>query len=84
MTEGEGFKCELIWFVNLQLSIMTVGCALAQNVNDGRYYPEVYASKFDDGKWRPDNNGQYRGTPDKFGAGGKRDFEESSVLETDC
>ncbi|KXJ75036.1 hypothetical protein RP20_CCG009190 [Aedes albopictus] len=49
---------------------MTVGCALAQNVNDGRYYPEVYASKFDDGKWRPDNNGQYRGTPDKFGAGG--------------
>ncbi|EAT45452.1 AAEL003225-PA [Aedes aegypti] len=51
------------------LSIMTVGCALAQNVNDGRYYPEVYASKFDDGKWRPDNNGQYRGTPDKFGAG---------------
>ncbi|XP_019549686.3 larval cuticle protein LCP-30-like [Aedes albopictus] len=46
----------------LQFSLLTVGCALAQNYNDGRYYPELYAAKFDDGKWRPDNSGAYRGS----------------------
>ncbi|XP_001656591.2 larval cuticle protein LCP-30 [Aedes aegypti] len=43
------------------LSVLAVSCVLAQNYNDGRYYPELYASKFDDGKWRPDNSGAYRG-----------------------
>lgn len=39
---------------------------LAQN--DGRYYPEVYANKFDDGKYRVDNSGAYQ--PWKEGSGG--------------
>lgn len=51
-------KCKISW---LQLSLLAVGCALAQNYNDGQYYPEVYAAKFDDGKWRPDNSGAYQG-----------------------
>lgn len=57
------------------------GCALAQNAvpNDGRYYPEYYETKWDDGRWRPDgrgkyNDGQYRpggqGGSGGFGAGG--------------
>lgn len=49
---------------------MTVGCALAQNINDGRYYPEVLNAKFNDGQWRPDNNGKYTGGSAGAGAGG--------------
>ncbi|XP_062542082.1 uncharacterized protein LOC134210072 [Armigeres subalbatus] len=52
---GEAMKCLIV------LSLLAVGCALAQNYNDGQYYPEVYAAKFDDGKWRPDNSGAYQG-----------------------
>lgn len=44
----------------LQFSLLLVGCVLAQNYNDGRYYPELYAAKFNDGKWRPDNAGSYQ------------------------
>ncbi|XP_065077600.1 pupal cuticle protein 20-like [Ochlerotatus camptorhynchus] len=46
-------KCLIVF------SLLTVGCVLAQNYNDGRYYPELYASKFDDGKWHPDKTGSY-------------------------
>ncbi|XP_055589314.1 uncharacterized protein LOC129741602 [Uranotaenia lowii] len=44
-------------------------CALAQEkdarFNDGRYYPELYQGKYNDGKYRPDNSGAYR--PDGSG-----------------
>ncbi|XP_062706254.1 larval cuticle protein LCP-30-like isoform X2 [Aedes albopictus] len=53
-------KCLIVF------SVLTLGCALAQNLNDGRYYPELLRGKFDDGQYRPDNAGSYR--PD--GAGG--------------
>uniref|UniRef100_A0A182F695 Uncharacterized protein n=1 Tax=Anopheles albimanus TaxID=7167 RepID=A0A182F695_ANOAL len=63
------------------LALAMFGCALAQNAvpNDGRYYPEYYETKWDDGRWRPDgrgkyNDGQYRpggqGGSGGFGAGG--------------
>ncbi|XP_055548302.1 pupal cuticle protein 20-like [Wyeomyia smithii] len=47
-------KCLIVF------SLLCVGYALAQNFNDGRYYPELYSNKFDDGKYRADNSGAYQ------------------------
>ncbi|XP_021702237.1 larval cuticle protein LCP-30 isoform X2 [Aedes aegypti] len=47
-------KCLIVF------SLLTLGCAVAQDFNDGRYYPELLRSKFDDGQYRPDNGGAYR------------------------
>ncbi|XP_053692227.1 uncharacterized protein LOC128740689 [Sabethes cyaneus] len=46
---------------SFQFSLLCGSCILAQNFNDGKYYPELYASKFDDGKYRGDNTGAYKG-----------------------
>ncbi|XP_055589326.1 uncharacterized protein LOC129741612 [Uranotaenia lowii] len=50
-------------------SLVLASCALAQEkdarFNDGRYYPELYQGKYNDGKYRPDNSGAYR--PDGSG-----------------
>ncbi|XP_065077659.1 pupal cuticle protein 36-like [Ochlerotatus camptorhynchus] len=51
------------------LSVMAVGCALAQNLNDGRYYPEVLHAKFNDGKWRPQDSGKYIASAGSGGSG---------------
>ncbi|XP_053697711.1 pupal cuticle protein 36a-like [Sabethes cyaneus] len=49
--------------------LAVLGCALAQGQelrgSDGRYYPELYQGKWNDGKYRPDNSGAYR--PDGSG-----------------
>ncbi|XP_058449254.1 uncharacterized protein LOC131429221 [Malaya genurostris] len=50
--------------------LVILGCAFAQqkqvpNFNDGRYYPELYQGKYDDGKYHPDSSGAYR--PDGSG-----------------
>ncbi|XP_065077658.1 pupal cuticle protein 36-like [Ochlerotatus camptorhynchus] len=59
-------KCLIVF------SLLTLGCALAQNFNDGRYYPELLKSKFDDGQYRPGNaNGNGRvGSQGSFGGSG--------------
>ena len=63
---------------SLQLALAMFGCALAQAPvpNDGRYYPEYYETKWDDGRWRPDGRGRYDdgkyrpGAPGKVGGSG--------------
>ncbi|KAL1394778.1 hypothetical protein pipiens_002992 [Culex pipiens pipiens] len=58
-------KCLIVF------SLVVVGCALAQNFNDGRYYPEQFAGRYDDGKYRPDGSGLYRGQDDGKYRGGQ-------------
>ncbi|XP_055632930.1 larval cuticle protein LCP-30-like [Toxorhynchites rutilus septentrionalis] len=47
-------KCLIVF------ALVAISCAVAQ-FNDGRYYPEQFAGKYDDGKYRPDNSGSYQG-----------------------
>lgn len=61
----------IVFYCVLQFSLVVVGCALAQNFNDGRYYPEQFAGRYDDGKYRPDGSGLYRGQDDGKYRGGQ-------------
>ncbi|XP_062542081.1 keratin, type I cytoskeletal 9-like [Armigeres subalbatus] len=53
------------------LALLTLGCVLGQNYNDGRYYPELWQGKFDDGQYHPDSSGAYKAGGDS-GSSGQR------------
>ncbi|XP_055589325.1 pupal cuticle protein 36a-like [Uranotaenia lowii] len=54
------------------MSLMVVGCALAQNFDDGKYRPDILNSKYDDGQYRPNGGGAYTGSgsSNRGGSGG--------------
>ncbi|XP_055589320.1 pupal cuticle protein 20-like [Uranotaenia lowii] len=60
------------------MSMLVLGCAFAQNYDDGKYRPEVLHQKYDDGQYRPNGGGAYRGSGGKGSGSGGSGFGSGS------